>query len=81
MCAAYFGFGDGGRNRGRGSEDNSFAAVHIVSGMLLVAVLAFKVAVVRWLHSLGRLLPALGLSVFLLFTITWITSAGYYLVQ
>lgn len=78
MCAAYFGFDDGGRNRGRGSDDD-FAAVHMVTGILLIAALAFKIAVVRWLHGLGRLLPALGLSVFVLFTITWITSAGFYL--
>jgi Family of unknown function (DUF6529) len=78
MCVAYFGFDDGGHNRGRGSDDD-FAAVHMVTGVLLIAALAFKIAVVRWLHRLGRFLPALGLSVFVLFTITWITSAGVYL--
>jgi uncharacterized protein DUF6529 len=78
MCLAYFGFDDGGRNRGRGSDED-FAAVHMVTGILLIVALAFKIAVVRWLHGLGRFLPALGLSVFVLFTITWITSAGLYL--
>jgi hypothetical protein len=51
----------------------------MVTGILLIVALAFKIAVVRWLHGLGRFLPALGLSVFVLFTITWITSAGLYL--
>ncbi len=72
MCAAYFGWDDG--NNG---ED--FAAVHMVTGVLLLAVLGFKIAVIRWLHGLGRFLPALGISVFVLFTITWVTSAGLYL--
>ena len=51
----------------------------MVTGILLIVALAFKIAVLRWLHGLGRFLPALGLSVFVLFTITWITSAGIYL--
>ena len=66
MCLAYFGF-----------EDD--AGLHAVSGTLLLIVLAFKVAVVRWWHGLGRYLPILGLSVFALFTITWLSSAGDFL--
>jgi hypothetical protein len=46
MCAAYFGFDDSGHNRGRGSDDD-FAAVHQATGVLLIAVLAFKIAVVH----------------------------------
>jgi hypothetical protein len=42
----------------------------------LVIVLALKVAVVRWWHGLGRLLPPLGTTVFVLLGITWLTSAG-----
>jgi hypothetical protein len=41
--------------------------------------LAVKIVVVRWWHRMGRYLPALGLSVFGLFTITWLASAGAYL--
>jgi hypothetical protein len=44
-------------------------------------VLAFKIAVVRWLHGLSRLLPVLGLSVWILFGITFGTSAGDFLVN
>jgi hypothetical protein len=42
-------------------------------------VLALKIVIVRWWHAMGRYLPALGLAVFSLFLITWITSAGNYL--
>jgi hypothetical protein len=44
-------------------------------------VLGFKVVVVRWLHGLSRLLPVLGLSVWVLFAITVATSAGDFLVS
>jgi hypothetical protein len=41
-----------------------------------MAVLALKIVVVRWWRQMGRFLPALGLSVFVLFAITWVSSAG-----
>lgn len=63
MCVGYFGFDDDG-------------AFHAVSGGLLIGVLAFKIAIIRWWHSLSRLLPLLGLTVFALFVVTWATSAG-----
>jgi hypothetical protein len=51
MCAAYFGWDDGDG----GTDD--FAGVHMVTGAMLLAVLAFKNAVTPWLRSLGRFLP------------------------
>jgi hypothetical protein len=42
-------------------------------------VLALKIVVVRWWHSMGRFLPVLGLSVLALFALTWATSAGDFL--
>jgi hypothetical protein len=66
MCVAYFGF-----------EDD--AALHVVSAVALLVVLAVKIAVVRWWHGLGRLLPVLGLSVWVLLALTWLTSAGDFL--
>jgi hypothetical protein len=63
MCVGYFGFDDDG-------------AFHAVTGALLVGVLAFKIVVIRWVHSLSRLLPFLGLTVFALFIVTWVSSAG-----
>ena len=66
MCVGYFGF-------------ENDAALHVVAGVSLLAVLALKIAVVRWWHSLGRLLPGLGVSVWLLLALAWITSAGDFL--
>jgi hypothetical protein len=67
MCLTYFGF----------EEDE--AVLHAVSGFALLGVIAFKVAVIRWWHGLGRYLPALGITVLLLFAFTWATSAGDFL--
>jgi hypothetical protein len=66
MCVAYFGF-----------EDD--AALHVVSAVALLVVLAVKIAVVRWWHGLNRLLPVLGISVWVLLALTWLTSAGDFL--
>ena len=65
-CLTYFGVEDW--------LDEAFG--HGVLGLLLLAVLAFKIAVVRRLHSLGRFLPLLGVTVFLLFTLTALTAIG-----
>jgi hypothetical protein len=65
LCLAHFGFDDGG--------------LHMVTGFALLVVLAFKIAVIRWWHGLGRLLPILGTSVFVLLALTWLTSAGHFL--
>ena len=53
---------------------------HAPVALALLAVLAFKIAVVRWSPRLGFLLPALGVSVMLLFVATWVTVALQYLV-
>ena len=73
MCISYFGFEDGD------SDEETRALLHAAAGSALVAVLAFKVVVVRWWHRMGRFLPAIGLTVFALFMVTWLTSAGDYL--
>ncbi len=65
MCLSYFEL-----------EDSAF---HAVTGFLLLVVLAVKVVVIRWWHSAGRFLPALGISVFLLLTATWASTAGAFL--
>ena len=76
MCLSYFGFDEGGKH---GADDEGVATLHVVSGMLLLAVLGLKIVVVRWWHRMGRFLPAIGTSVFVLFAITWISSAGDFL--
>jgi hypothetical protein len=51
----------------------------MVAAIALLTVLALKVAVIRWWHSLGGLLPTLGISVWVLLALTWLTSAGEFL--
>ena len=66
MCISYFGF-----------EDDQL--VHIVAAISLLGVLALKVMVIRRWHALGRFLPVLGMSVFVLLAVTWLSSAGSFL--
>ena len=66
MCVGYFGF-----------EDD--ASLHVVAAIALLTVLALKIVVIRWWHAMGRFLPALGISVWLLLALTWLTSAGDFL--
>lgn len=63
VCVGYYGV------EGEG-------AVHVLAGCALLIVLALKIAVVRRATRLGGLLPALGMSVFVLLAITWLSSAG-----
>jgi Family of unknown function (DUF6529) len=66
MCIGYFGI-----------EDD--AALHVVAAIALLSVLSLKIVVVRWWHAMGRFLPALGISAWLLLALTWLTSAGDFL--
>lgn len=68
LCVTYFGIEDDG-------------AFHAVTGAALLGVLALKVAVIRWWHSASRFLPVLGITVFLLLAVTWLSSAGTFLGQ
>ncbi len=68
MCVSYFGF----------EEDE---ILHIAAAIGLLAVLALKVTIIRRWHSMGRFLPLLGVSVFVLLTVTWLSSAGDFLVD
>jgi hypothetical protein len=66
MCVSYFEL-----------EDDTTA--HVIAAIALLLVLAAKIAVVRWLHRFSALLPVLGISVWVLFALTWATSAGDFL--
>jgi hypothetical protein len=79
MCWAYFGVEDGIEHAAYG--ETTRAAVHVVAGSLLVGVLIIKVVVVRWWKAMNRFLPHLGLTVFGLFVVTWVTSAGDFLLE
>ena len=63
-CVAYF------------EEAFGEATLHGVLGILLFAVLAFKIAVIHRWRSLDRFLPLLGSSVFVLFVLTLFTALG-----
>jgi hypothetical protein len=77
MCIGYFGVSEGVDHARDGQE--GVVALHVVAGFALAVALGFKIVVVRWLHSLSRLLPYLGVTVLGLFAMTWATSAGVYL--
>ena len=65
MCIGYSGFEDGG--------------AHAVVATILLGVFATKVLMVRLGGRLSRVLPLLGVSLLILFGITWLTSAGEFL--
>ena len=77
MCIGYFEIADGIEHADDG--ETTRVAIHVAAALLLLAVLAIKVFVVRRGKRSGRYLPLLGLTVFGLFVVTWITSAGDYL--
>jgi len=60
-----------------GIEDD--AALHIAAALGLLGTLTVKIVVVRWWHSMQRFLPILGISVWVLLALTWVTSAGSFL--
>ena len=62
-----------------GFEDD--ATVHAVASAILTVVLGLKILVIRRWHGLGRFLPPLGVTVFLLLAVAWITSAGDFLAE
>ncbi len=66
-CLSYFGWEEGG--------------VHAVAGLVLLGVLALKIAVVRWVDPLRGYLPLIGSAVLILFAITVGTSAVEFLVD
>ncbi|MGH2789022.1 MAG: DUF6529 family protein [Actinomycetota bacterium] len=77
MCISYFEVEDG-IEYARGGETTR-AMIHVIAGFSLLGVLTLKVIVVRWWHRMGRYLPGLGLTVFALFVVTWVTSAANYI--
>ena len=77
MCIGYFEIGDGIEHAR--DDETGRATMHVVGAFALLGLLTLKIIVVRWWHSAGRFLPALGIGVFGLFLLTWLTSAGNYL--
>jgi hypothetical protein len=77
MCIGYFEYEDGVEHATDGEQGR--ALLHMMAGTAVVIFLFVKVVVVRWWHTAGRALPAIGLTIFSLLMITWLTSAGDYL--
>lgn len=59
LCLAYFGVEDGIEHARPGERGR--AAMHVAAAFALLAVLAFKIVVVRWWHRVGKYLPVIGL--------------------
>ena len=74
MCLAYFGIEDSGHH-----GEDELSGLHVIAGFALVGALALKVIVVRWWHALGTFLPLIGISVLILFFLTWLSSSATYL--
>jgi len=77
MCLAYFGIEDGVEHAY--PPDQSRVVWHLIVSFALFGVLALKIAVLRWWHSMGKYLPLLGISVLALFIASWVTSSAAYL--
>jgi Family of unknown function (DUF6529) len=77
MCWSYFEIGDGIEHAADG--ETTRATIHVIAGSASLAVIGLKVTVVRWWRAADRFLPAIGLTLFTLLGITWVTSAGDYL--
>lgn len=77
MCIGYFEIADGIEHADDG--ETTRVAIHVGAAFALLGVLGVKVLVVRRGKRSGRYLPLLGLTVFTLFVVTWVTSAGDYL--
>jgi energy-coupling factor transporter transmembrane protein EcfT len=77
MCIGYFEIQDGIEHADEGEETR--VLIHVIAAFALMAVFVLKIIVVRWWHRMGRFLPVIGVTLLILFFITWMTSAGDYL--
>jgi len=76
-CLAYYGIEDRVEDGAPGPV--SRATWHVVVSFALAGVLALKLVVLHRWTAAGRFLPLLGISVLTLFVMTWLTSAGAFL--
>jgi uncharacterized protein DUF6529 len=79
MCLLYYGVEDSVEDGAPGPEGR--ATLHVVAGFALAGVLALKLVVLHLWRRAGRLLPLLGMSVLALLFVTWLSSAGAFLVR
>lgn len=79
FCVGYYGIEDSPQDGAPGPEGR--VTVHVVAGFALVGVLALKIAVLHRWRRAERFLPLLGLSLLALLFVTWLSSAGAFLVD
>lgn len=77
-CLGYYGIEDSVRDGAPGPEGR--VTLHVVVSFALVGVLGLKVVVLHRWRRAQRFLPLLGLSVLTLLFLTWLSSAGAFLV-
>jgi hypothetical protein len=77
-CLAYYGIEDSVREGAPGPDGR--VTLHVVAGFALVGLLALKLAVLHRWRRAQRLLPLLGVGVLALLFVTWLSSAGAFLV-
>lgn len=78
FCLAYYGIEDSPRDGTPGPDVR--VGIHIAAGAGLVGVLAFKLVVLHLWRRAQPLLPALGISALILMFVTWLSSAGAFLI-
>jgi hypothetical protein len=66
LCVGYYGFDEDG-------------GAHAFVGYFVLGAIVVKVLAVRIGGTLGRLLPLIGMALFVLLGVTWFTSAGDFL--
>lgn len=77
FCLGYYGIEDSVREGAPGPDAR--VTLHVAASFALVGVLALKLMVLHRWQRAGRFLPLLGLSVLSLFFLTWLSSAGAFL--
>lgn len=78
FCLGYYGIEDSARDGTPGPDAR--VSLHVVASFVLVGTLAFKIFVLHVWRRAQRFLPLLGVSVLSLLFITWLSSAGAFLV-
>ncbi|MPZ28205.1 MAG: hypothetical protein GEV12_17795 [Micromonosporaceae bacterium] len=77
-CLGYYGIEDSVQDGAPGPDGR--VTLHVVASFALIGVLALKLTVLHLWRRAERLLPVLGLGVLSLLFITWLSSAGAFLV-
>lgn len=78
LCLMAYGIEDSVREGAPGPDAR--VPLHVAASFALVPVLGLKLLVLHRWHRASRFLPLLGIGVLTLLFVTWLTSAGAFLV-